>query len=279
MALTLQQVRTLPAFADMSDSDIISHASSNGFDTSAMTPDTSNEGDIQRGFKNTFRQLPQIGYGLTAIAGATGEKVFGEGGISTGIKKAGLEGYKEASATMAEHSKPSDSLTYSWDRAKEGHFGDLADWVQHGIGYAGGQGLQLIATAGFGNIAAKEGAKAFAQDLTTKLVASEAAKIGAADAAKVAANTGITAMTAEAIQQAAVKGVASKIGDIGANTAMGGMALGMEGGEIGGDLATKAQERGTPLTGAELVQGFGATIGAGALEFVGDKFGLDILTG
>ena len=248
-------------------------------DVGRSTKGIVDEGDIHRGFDNTFRQLPQIGYGLTAIAGATGEKVFGEGGISTGIKKAGLEGYQEASANMEQHSKPSDSLTYSWDRAKEGHFGDLADWVQHGIGYAGGQGLQMLATAGFGNVVAKEGVKAFATELTAKMVASEAAKIGAADAVKVAANTGITAMTAEAIQQAAVKGVASKIGGIGANTAMGGMALGMEGGEIGGDLVTKAQERGTPLTGTELAQGFGATLGAGALEFVGDKFGLDILTG
>ncbi len=46
----------------------------------------------KRGGKESFQQNPQQGYGLVAGAGAVGEKVFGEGGIATGIKKAGADG-------------------------------------------------------------------------------------------------------------------------------------------------------------------------------------------
>jgi hypothetical protein len=38
MALTLQQVRTLPEVDGLSDKDIITHLQAHGFDTSAMVP-------------------------------------------------------------------------------------------------------------------------------------------------------------------------------------------------------------------------------------------------
>ena len=64
-------------------------------------PQPSDDGDFIRGGKEAFQQLPQMGYGLIAGAGAIGEKVFGEGGIATGVKQAGLKGYTEWADKMA----------------------------------------------------------------------------------------------------------------------------------------------------------------------------------
>ena len=285
MALTLQQVRTLPAFSDMSDSDIISHAKSNGFDTSAMQAEDSSEedGNAVRGFKNAFRQLPQLGRGLEAAAGATGEALFGEGGLSTGIKKNGLAGLAVANQNMEEHAKPTDSLTYSYDKAKEGDIQALGDWVAHGVGYAGGQAIQMMATAGAGNVVAKAVLPSVLKATTERMVANEAAKLTTAQAAKVAeasaAGSATEILAPEAINKLAVATVTDKLGQIGTNAALAGSAFGMEGGEIGGDLAQQSADRGTPLTGGEIAKGLGATALAGGLEFAGDKLGLDLLTG
>ena len=45
-----------------------------------VKPETS---DVARGFVASFKQLPQLGYGLLAGAGAVAESVAGEGGVST----------------------------------------------------------------------------------------------------------------------------------------------------------------------------------------------------
>jgi len=75
-ALTLKQVREIPAFADMSDKDIIDHAKTHGFDTSAMQPEASND---EAGAIRSYGTIPllkgvadvggSVGYGLEA-AGA-----------------------------------------------------------------------------------------------------------------------------------------------------------------------------------------------------------------
>jgi hypothetical protein len=280
MALTLQQIReNNPRYNRLDDDQLANYLHKRyysdlpfkDFSAAIGYEDPNADGDIARGFKNTFRQLPELGYGLLAAGGATLENAVGEGGIATGIKNSGLEGYREAAANVEENTKPSDSLTYSWNKAKEGDFNALADWLQYGLGYAGGQGLQMLATGMLGGAAAKMAAPQLAQALTEKMVASEAAKIAATEGAKT--------LTQDAIRAAAVANVASKIGQIGATAATGTAAFGMEGGEIGGEMVVKADQEGRKLTGGELAQGFKATLVAGGLEFVGDMLGLGALTG
>lgn len=224
-------------------------------------------GDTSRGFKESFQQLPQLGYGVLAGFGAAAENVVGEGGIATGIKKAGVKGYTDWANKIAAGFKTSDSIDYSWEQAKQGDFGALVDWLQHGIGYVGGQGLQMLATAGIGAVGGKIVAGTAAKQIAEGMVAKEAAKLAA---------TGIAAEDAGKI---AVVNVASKFANIGMNTALGGAAVGMEGGEIFGGLTQQADKDGRLLSGAELGKAFGATLAAGGLEFVGDRLGLDIVLG
>lgn len=230
------------------------------------------DGDFIRGGKEAFQQLPQMGYGLIAGAGAIGEKVFGEGGIATGVKQAGLKGYTEWADKMAAQSKPSDSWSYSYAKAKDGDFGALVDWLQHGIGYAGAQGVQMLATAGIGAAGGKLLIGAAAGKLASGMVAKEAARLAAENATVEATKR----IAADQISSLAVKNVASKLGQLGA---VGALATGQEGGEIFGGLVQKAEEEGTQLSGGDLARAFGATLAAGGLEFVGDKLGLDVLLG
>lgn len=228
----------------------------------------STEGDAARGFKDTFKQLPQLGYGLVAGAGATAESVLGEGGLATGMKKFGVEKFQEKSKEIAAHSKPSDSFNYAYDQASQGNFGALVDWMQYGLGYAGGQGLQTLATIPIGGAVGKAALQPIALNAAERLVAKEVARLGTTDAAKT--------MGAEELKRLATANVAANIGK---TVTLGAQAVGMEGGEIFGDLASQSVGEHRALSGEELAKAFGASIGAGALEFVGDKVGLDLVLG
>lgn len=235
----------------------------------------STQGDVARGFKDDFKQLPQLGYGLVGAAGAAAESVVGEGGIATGIKKFGVKGYEEKGKEIAADSKPTDSFNYAYDRAKDGDLGALVDWAQYSLGHAGAQGIQALSSVLLGGPAGPAvmaGGKAALGPLATtfveKLVAKESARLATTDAAK--------GLASEELTRLATANVAKNIGQ---KTALALQATGMEGGEIGGDLAAKSVEENRTLSGEELAKGFGATIGAGALEFVGDKIGLDLVLG
>lgn len=224
--------------------------------------------DLTRGLKTSFQQLPQLGYGVMAGVGAAAENLVGEGGFASGIKKAGVEGFQRWEDTIQQNSKESDSLSYSWDQAKQGNFGALVDWFQYGLGYAGGQALQMLATAGVGSLVGKATLGTVAKEAAKGMVLKEAAALKGTEA-------GAT-MAQDALIAQATKNVAGRIGE---TTAIGAAAVGMEGGEIFGDLVTDAEKQGRQLTGAELAKAFGATVAAGGLEFVGDKFGLDVMLG
>ncbi|MBF0260269.1 MAG: strawberry notch family protein [Magnetococcales bacterium] len=235
----------------------------------------STQGDVARGFKDDFKQLPQLGYGLVGAAGAAAESVVGEGGIATGIKKFGVKGYEEKGKEIAAESKPSDSFNYAYDRAKEGDLGSLVDWAQYSLGHAGAQGVQALSTylmGGPAGPAVVAGGKALlgplAKTFVEKLVAKESSRLAATEAA--------AGLASEELTKLATANVARNIGQ---KTALALQATGMEGGEIGGDLAKKSVEENRTLSGEELAKGFGATLGAGALEFVGDKIGLDLVLG
>src|SRR3990167_2958047 len=74
----------------------------------------------------------------------------------------------------------------------------------------------------------------------------------------------------------AVGNVASRIGQ---NAAIGAQVLGMEGGEIGGDLAARATEEGRILTGAEIARALAATVVAAGPEAITERWALDAMTG
>lgn len=222
------------------------------------------QGDVGRGFTTAFKQIPQLVGGLEAGAGAVGEKVFGEGGLFTALKNHGLKNYQEAEAEIAKDSKPSDSVTEAYNMARAGNPGALVDWLQYALGYGGGQAVQMLATAGIGMAAGKLALQPAAKLVAEKMIAKETARLAA------------TGVAGEALAKQAVSNVAGKIGQIGA---LGATAVGMEGGEIYGGLVEKAAEEGRSLTGHELAKAAGATLGAGALEFVGDKIGLDLVLG
>lgn len=276
MALTLQQVREKnPRYANLNDDDLVSYLHEKyysdlpfkDFANAVGYEDPNAPGDMSRGATAAWEGTKQTGYGLMAAAGAVGEKTFGQGGLSTGVKQAGLEGYREKQKILEENAAETDDLTTSWDRAKQGDLGALVDWAQYGLGYAGVQGLQMLATAGVGSVAAKAGTRAVAGEVVEKMVAKETAKLAA------------TGLTGDMLTQEATKLVADKLGRIGAMSVMGAQSFGMEAGDIGGDLADSADKEGKQLTGDQIAKGFGMALGAGAIDLVGDKFGLDVLTG
>lgn len=225
-------------------------------------------GDTWRGVKTAAKQLPQLGYGLIAGAGAVAESTFGEGGLSTDLKNYGVEKYQAAGADIAKDAKESDSLTYSWDQAKEGNYGAMVDWLQYGIGYGGVQALEALASGGIGAIVGKATLKQTAEHLAAGMVNKEVARI--------AATAEGSALAADVVSKMAVANIATKIGQ---TVGIGAQAFGMEGGEIFGGLAEQSVKSGESLTGAEIAKGLGATLAAGGLEFVGDKLGVDIMLG
>jgi N12 class adenine-specific DNA methylase len=231
-------------------------------------PPGEQDGNFVRGAKTAFKQLPQLGYGLLAGAGATAENLMGEGGIATGVKNAGLQGYQAWSDQIQKDSKPSDSFTYAYEQASKGDLGALGDWLAYSIGYAGGQGVQMLATAGLGSVVGKAGLKMAAEKLASGMVQKEAARIAAT---REGAQLG-----ADALTKVATANVAAKLGQ---TAAIGASALGMEGGEIYGDLVSDAAKNNRTLSGEDLARAFGATLAAGGLEFVGDKLGVDIMLG
>ena len=222
------------------------------------------QGDAWRGVETAFKQIPQTVRGLEAGAGAIGEKIAGGGGLFTALKEHGLKGYQEHAADIAKDSKPSDSVTDAYKMAKAGDAGALVDWLQYALGYGGGQALQMLATAGIGYAGGKLALQPAARALADKMIAKESARLAA------------TGMAGEQLAKQAVSNVAGKIGQ---TAALAGTAVGMEGGEIYGGLVEKAAQEGRSLTGEELARATGATLGAGALEFVGDKIGLDLILG
>ena len=232
---------------------------------------------VKRGAGEAFQQIPQLGYGLLAGAGAAGESAAGEGGIFTGIKKAGVEGYQRWGETIAKGAQPTDDADVAWERAKGGDFGALADWFAHGLGYVGAQGVQALATAGIGGAIGKMTARGAAEAVAGGMVRKEAVRLAEQEAGKDAAAAAIAqaAMRPEVIAQA-TSNTAARLGQL---AGLGVQAFGMEGGEIFGDLAKRSVEEGRALSGAELAKAFLATAAAGGLEFVGDKIGLDIAMG
>jgi len=231
------------------------------------------DSDFYRGVKTTLQQLPQLGYGLLAGLGAVAESAQGEeGGLAGKIKEVGLAGYQDWGDRIQVNAKPSDSFTHSWERAKQGDYGALLDWAQHALGYSVGQTAQMLTGAGLAKLGAQAVLQTGAKRLVGGMVKKEVGKL----IAKQAASKTATALGKKELTALATKNVARKIGE---RAFLATTAFGMEGGEIMGDLAKEATRRGELLSGEEIAKGLAATVGAGSLEYISDKFGLDVLMG
>ena len=233
-------------------------------------PPKPEQGDFGRNVMNVIRQTPQLLYGLTAGAGAIGEKAFGPGGLATKLKQFGVEGYNNYSQDIAQSSKKTDSFIYSFNEARNGNPGALVDWVQAAAGYVGAQALELVLFAEGGKVAGKLLLPDMAKLVAAERIAKEAAVIE-----KAATAAGKTLATEEIVAQATKK-AAERIGE---QIAIGATAFGMEGGEIFGDLVSKAEKEGRQLTGAELMKAAAMTGLAGLAEYAGDRIGVDLLLG
>jgi len=260
--------------------DAPASAPSNGgfisFDTPPVAPQKP-EGlmsAVGRGVKESFQQLPQLAYGAAAGVAAGAESLLGEGGIATAAKKYAVDGFQRWEEKIAAGSQANDSITTALDRAKEGDIGALADWLAHGIGYVGGQAVQVLATGGIGYAAGKATAHGAARALASGMVEKEIGRVAASEAGKEIVEKSGQAAAADIIAKIATGNVAGKLGS---TAALGMNAFGMEGGEIFGELVS--ENRDTPLTGEQLSRAFGATVVAGGLEFLGDKLELSAMTG
>ena len=138
-------------YFDQFDAAVSPPSGGNFFDQFDAGIKPSDTGDIAKGFKRSFAQVPEFFYGAGALAAMSAENLFGEGGISTAAKDyfSGM-----FAAKQAENQKyaPSVEFTDAWDNLKNGDVGGMVDWLQDTAGYVVGQGLQTLATGGVGAI-------------------------------------------------------------------------------------------------------------------------------
>lgn len=257
------------------------------FDPGAKPQDE--PGDTARGFKVALGQTVPILKGVAGLAGATAEKTFGEGGISTGLKNWGLKGFTEGMEKLQPLQRDTDELTTSWERAKGGDLGALIDWAQYGLGYAAGQAGEAVAMSLLGGavgaavapqaapvsaaggaitgLVAKGAVKEAATALIRKAVVKEANDLMAKSAGK---------LTAEQAVQQATKAVAKNIGETSALLAYGGA---QELGTIYPEAEAEALKKGEKLSGGDLARVWAAGLAAGGVEGLTDKLGLGAVTG
>lgn len=251
-------------------------------------------GDFIRGAQVSLSQIPQLGYGVAGLIGATAEKFTG---IGKGLKDWGLHGYEEATNKAQPLSRENDDIAKAWEKTKTGDIGALVDWAQYGIGYALGQMGETLAVSALGGIAgaaagaetgpgaavtgtvgavaatvAKNEAKSLARKLIEKLVAKEALKLAEKQSAKLGAKKVAELAGSSAFKQQAAK-------SLGSNAAVMANALGMELGSIYPEAAKQAQSEGREMTGSDLARVWGMGIAAGGLEGLTDKLGIDLLKG
>lgn len=226
------------------------------FDDYLTPPKNEGQSDVLAGLKTSFKQLPEIGWGLAAITAAGIESAVGEGGLASGAKKFTVAKMQEAQKSVQADQREVYDLDKAWSRAQNGDLGALVDWTQYAVGYGIGQGAQVLATGGVGKIGAQTLLRPAVEKLAGEMVAKEAAQIAATEAGK--------KLTEQELTNLAVRNVA---GNLGEKAAIAGYSFGMEGGEIGGDLAEKSIKEGRSLTGAELARGLGSTLLAGSLEY------------
>ena len=246
-------------------------------------------GNLSRGAQTALGQTVPTLKGVVGLIGATAENAFGEGGVSTALKNWGLKGYKAGMEKIQPLSRDTDELTTAWEKAKQGDFGALVDWGTWAVGYGLGQVGESAAMAVVGGVAgaamapeaapvtgaagavtglvAQGAVKDMAQSLIKKAVVKEANRLMAESGGKLAA---------EAATKQATKAVTTSIGKGGA---LMGYETSMELGSIYADAEEQARKEGRELDGADLARVWGTGVLSGGVGMLGDKVGLDAVTG
>jgi C-terminal domain on Strawberry notch homologue/ddrB-like ParB superfamily domain len=236
--------------------------------------------NIYRGGEVALRQTIPIVKGMIALGGATAERFFGQGGVSTDVKNWGYNGYKEGMAGAEALHQDNDEVTTAWAKAKDGDVGAMVDWMTYGLGYLGGQLTETVAMSIIGGItgsAAEPGlgtlagvgtgavAKGMLREAAGKLVGKMIAK----EIEETAVKTGVKISSEQAIKQIA-KGAGSTA-LIGAN------AFTQELGTIYPTLVDEKKKSGQEITGTDLARVWATGIVAGGMESLSDKLGLEVL--
>jgi hypothetical protein len=244
------------------------------YPSEAKAPSGSN---VVRGASTAFAQLKPLAQGTVGLIGATMEKAFGEGGISTAVKNYGLHGYEQGMQKIAATARDTDELTTAWQKAKEGNLGALMDWGSYALGYGAAQIGMAAVTGGVGSAGAQALAKGLGKEYITKAVGTKAAEIAAAQQVELQAGKigAAQVLSGEALTAQATKQVAAKIAATGQ---VGALAASGTGQELGG-IYGEAAEGGKQLSGADLARSWGAGVAAGAVETFANKLGLDALAG
>jgi hypothetical protein len=256
-------------FDDVLGSAPASQSGSGLFDDVLTKPPTDTQGDTSRGFTRAFAQVPELAYGTGALIGLTGEKLFGEGGISTATKDYFANKFVAKQAENQQYA-PTVEFTDAWDNLQQGNLAPLADWLQDSAGYVVGQGIQTVATGGLGSIVGKTVLKSATETAMAGAVAKAADTM-----VRSAAEKGIT-LSVETATQAAAKNLASAIG---AGVTLFAQNLGMEAGDIYGGLTEEAHKNNREITGDDLTRAWGAAGAAAGTEVLTDMLGLGALTG
>ena len=234
----------------------------------------SGDGNFTRGAKTAIGQTVPLAKGLVGAISATGEQVFGEGGIWSGLKDWGIKGYQDGMAKLQPLARENDDITVAWEKAKSGDLGALMDWAAYGLGYGAVQLGESALTGGIGALAAKGGAGILAKTAVENMVAKQAAKISAEQSAKIATGE----LTEAAIAKMATTQVANRIAAMGAGTALQGYNEMMEVGSIFPDAVEEANKHGG-MTGEDLARVWGWGTLAAATESATDLLGLGAITG
>ena len=235
----------------------------------------SSDGDLSRGWKRAFAQVPELAYGTGALAAMSAEKMFGEGGISTAVKDYFSEKFSAKQAVNQQY-VPSVDFTDAWDSLQGGNLGAMADWLQDSAGYVAGQALQTAVTGGVGAVVGKAA--------ITKLLGGAVANQAARLAEDMVVKQGVTAAAKDAAIKAALpeatKLAAQRTAQaIGAGVALGAQNVGMEAGDIYGGLIEQAKQTGQDITGDDLLRAWGAAAVAAGTETATDLLGLGAVTG
>jgi len=236
--------------------------------------------NIYRGGEVALRQTIPIVKGMVALGGATAEKFFGQGGVSTDVKNWGYNGYKEGMAGAEALHQDNDEVTTAWAKAKDGDVGAMVDWMTYGLGYLGGQLTETVAMSIIGGIAgsaaepglgtlAGVGTGAVAKGMVREAAGKLVGKMIAKEIEETSVKTGVKISSEQAIKQIA-KGAGSTA-LIGAN------AFTQELGTIYPTLVDEKKKSGEEITGTDLARVWATGIVAGGMESLSDKLGLEVL--
>ena len=242
----------------------------------------STDGDFMRGLKTNLGEVMPALKGSIGYAGEVGEKIFGTGGVSTGVKDWGYKGWQEGNEALKPLRKENDDIQTVWGKVKEGDPGAFVDWLQNALGEAAGEvGKSAVVAGAGGIIGGMAGAPTGPGAIGTGLVGA----VGAVGARKVAmdiwqksVDAHVSKMVAKGVSEEAARKAAPRV--LGSELALLATNTPESLGGIYGEGREEAAKNGDEGLSAErLATMLGSALVVGKLDTVADKFQLDALFG